>query len=114
VQHEPASLDVSQTHEALAEVFRLQREPLRRFLLGLLRDRAEADDVLQQVFLKLLENWPSIRVETAKSWLFTVAYREAMALRRRRKRQDAALEQLWRRPALATGGSPFGLAAATV
>jgi RNA polymerase sigma-70 factor (ECF subfamily) len=89
---------VAEPNEALADFFRREREPLSRFLLGVLRDRAAADDVLQQVFLKLLENWASIRLETARSWLFTVAYHEALALRRRRKCHDAALAQLWARP----------------
>jgi RNA polymerase sigma-70 factor (ECF subfamily) len=91
-------LDVVESNEALAELFREQRRPLHQFLLGLLRDRAAADDVLQQVFLKLVESWTSIRLETAKSWLFTVAYHEALALRRRQKCQDAALIELWARP----------------
>lgn len=106
LQHEHASPNVVEPNEALADVVRREREPLERFLLGLLRNRAETDDVLQQVFLKLLENWPSIRLETARSWLFTVAYHEAMAFRRRRKRQDAALEQLWARPVWACPRSP--------
>jgi RNA polymerase sigma-70 factor (ECF subfamily) len=98
LQEHPACPDVAESNEALADFFRQQREPLQRFLLALLRDRAEADDALQTVFLKLVESWPGIRLETARSWLFTVAYREALDLRRRRKRQDAALEGLWARP----------------
>ncbi len=93
-----ASSDVAESNTALAELFRQQRLPLHQFLFGLLRDRAQADDVLQQVFLKLVENWPAIRLETAKSWLFTVAYHEALAHRRRQKRHDAALADAWARP----------------
>src|SRR5262245_54677982 len=77
-------------HRALADLYRTHRHELRHFLLGLLRDQADADDVLQQVFLKLIESWDSFRPETALGWLFTVAYREAMALRRRRNLDDAA------------------------
>ena len=99
MQNDHVSLDVAESNTALAELFRDQRQPLHQFLLGLLRDRAAADDVLQQVFLKLVENWPTIRLETAKAWLFTVAYHEALALRRRQKTNDAALAELWGRPA---------------
>ena len=74
-------------------------------LLGLLRDRAEADEALQQVFLKLLEAWESVQVETARGWLFTVAYHEAMARRRRRQVDAAALGRLWARP---VWGRPTG------
>ncbi len=98
LQHNDGLQDVAESTSALAELFREQRFPLHQFLLGLLRNRAEADDVLQQVFLKLVENWPSMRLDTAKSWLFTVAYHDALALRRRRTRHDAALAELWARP----------------
>jgi RNA polymerase sigma-70 factor, ECF subfamily len=106
LQHH-ASVDVAEPNAALAELFRDQRLPLHQFLLGLLRDRAATDDVLQQVFLKLVENWPAIRLETAKSWLFTVAYHEALALRRRQKRQDAALAGLWARPVWPSQTAPL-------
>ena len=99
MQHHDAVQDVAESTHALAELFREHQLPLHQFLMGLLRNRAEADDVLQHVFLKLVEGWEGIRVETAKSWLFTVAYHEALARRRIRIRQDAALADLWARPA---------------
>ncbi len=114
MQHNHAFADAAESSGALAELFRQQRQPLGRFLLGLLRDRAQADDVLQQVFLKLIESWPAIRPDTAKAWLFTVAYHEALALRRRQKRQGAALAELWARPVWSCQSVPpdaLGLAA---
>jgi len=98
LQHHDAVLDVAESTHALAELFREHQLPLHQFLMGLLRNRAEADDVLQQVFLKLVEGWATIRLDTAKSWLFTVAYHEALARRRVRVRQDSALADLWARP----------------
>ncbi|MCI0359309.1 MAG: RNA polymerase sigma factor [Planctomycetaceae bacterium] len=106
MKHNDAFQDVAESNSALAEMFREQQLPLRQFLLGLLRNRAEADDVLQQVFLKLVENWPSMRLDTAKSWLFTVAYHETLALRRRRVRHDTALAELWARPAWISQSPP--------
>jgi DNA-directed RNA polymerase specialized sigma24 family protein len=35
---------------------------VHEILLGMLRDRADADEALQQVFLKLLEAWESVRL----------------------------------------------------
>ena len=96
--HHDAVLEVAESTPALAELFREHQLPLHQFLIGLLRDRAEADDVLQQVFLKLVEGWASIRVDSAKSWLFTVAYHEALARRRMRIRQETALADLWTQP----------------
>jgi RNA polymerase sigma factor (sigma-70 family) len=98
LQQPDASTDLAESHTALADLFREQRLPLRQFLMGLLRNQAEADDVLAQVFLKLVENWATMRLDTAKSWLFTVAYHEALAVRRRRIRQEAALAELWAQP----------------
>lgn len=81
-----------------ADLFRQHSQDLRRLLLALLRDPTDADDALQQVFLKLLADWSSIRTETAKSWLFTVAYREAMTARRRRIADAKAMAKLWSQP----------------
>jgi RNA polymerase sigma factor (sigma-70 family) len=82
----------------LAELYRAHAPALRNLLLGLLRDQAEADEALQQVFLRLLESWESVQAETARGWLFTVAYHEAMARRRRRQVDAAALARLWATP----------------
>jgi RNA polymerase sigma factor (sigma-70 family) len=87
----------------LAELYRVHSRELHQFLVGLLRDRTVADDVLQQVFLKLLEAWESIQPATAKGWLFTVAYHEALAVRGRRKLDAAARARLWARPAWQAG-----------
>ncbi|MCI0359076.1 MAG: RNA polymerase sigma factor [Planctomycetaceae bacterium] len=108
MQHHPAPVDLAESNAALAELIRQERGSLHQFLLGLLRDRAAADDVLQQVFLKLVEGWPSFRLETGRSWLFTVAYHEAMDHRRRQTRLDAALAELWARPVWQARPPPAG------
>src|SRR5438552_4124842 len=77
-------------NQNLAGLYRRYGDALHQFLLGLLRDRADAEDALQQVFLKLLEGWETIEPDKAKGWLFTVAYHEAMAVRRRRNLDEAA------------------------
>jgi RNA polymerase sigma-70 factor (ECF subfamily) len=84
--------------QAQAELFGRHQGELRQFLLGLLRNGAEADDVLQEVFLRLVETWGSIELGTVRGWLFTVAYHQALALRRRRNLHDSALEKLRTRP----------------
>jgi RNA polymerase sigma factor (sigma-70 family) len=81
-----------------ADLYRRHSQDLRRLLLALLRDPTDAEDALQQVFLKLLDEWSSIRTETAKSWLFTVAYREAMTARRRKHSDAKAMAKIWSQP----------------
>jgi len=58
-------------------------DSLRRFLRGLLRDSQLANDVLQATFAKLLEAGHATCRQSRRAWLFQVAYREAMAIRRR-------------------------------
>jgi RNA polymerase sigma factor (sigma-70 family) len=69
-------------------------EELRRFLLGLLRDAQLAADVLQATFVKLVERGRETREESRKSWLFRVAYHEAMAYRRREGVGDRVLRRV--------------------
>jgi len=57
---------------------------LSRFLLGLLRNEAAAADALQTTFIRLLEKGHTVEKQSAlKSWLFRVAYNEAMLIRRK-------------------------------
>lgn len=69
-------------------------EPLRRFLLGLLGDSQLAGDVLQAAFTKMVERGHETRAESRKSWLFRVAYHEAMAVRRRQNVGDKVVKRL--------------------
>ena len=57
---------------------------LSRFLLGLLRNEAAAADVLQTTFIRLLEKGHTVEQQgSLKSWLFRVAYNEAMLIKRK-------------------------------
>ncbi len=67
---------------------------LRRFVLGVVRDPGLADDVMQATYLKVIERGHEANPETAKGWLFRVATREALALRRRRSSRDKAHRRL--------------------
>ena len=81
-----------------AEVYRQCGGELRDFLLGLLRDAQLADDVLQTAFSKLIEAGDTIRAESRRAWLYRVAYREAMLVRRRQAVDDAAKRRVaWSR-----------------
>lgn len=76
----PEQLDssvVEQLHAHLAA-------PLYRFLLGVLRDGALAEEACQNAFAKLIEQGGGVETGSRKAWLFRVAYREAMAIARRR------------------------------
>ncbi len=67
----------------VAALYVKHADELRAFLLGVLRDSHLAADVLQATFVKALEQGHAAQEETLKGWLFQVAYREALAVRRR-------------------------------
>lgn len=79
---------------AVAAIYVEHAEPLRRFLLGVLGDSQLAGDVLQAAFTKLVERGHETREESRKSWLFRVAFHEAMAVRRRQNVGQKVVKRL--------------------
>ncbi|MFM7844309.1 MAG: RNA polymerase sigma factor [Planctomycetota bacterium] len=75
----PLSLDAT----LVAVLYDAHAAELQRFLLVICRNPAIAADVLQAAFLKLLEQGGGVQSESRKAWLFQVAYRLALAMRRR-------------------------------
>ncbi|WP_435010181.1 RNA polymerase sigma factor [Tundrisphaera lichenicola] len=61
---------------------------LRRMVLGVVRNPELADDVMQTTFIKVVERGHEARFETARGWLFRVAFHEALAVKRRRASRD--------------------------
>lgn len=74
-------------------------DPLYRFALSLSRNGDNALDLTQQTFARWAEKGATLRDEgKAKSWLFTVLYREFLDTRRLRSREvlgeaEAALDR---------------------
>lgn len=62
---------------------------LYSFLLGVLRDPHRAEDALQETFVKALERLDEVDPDHLRGWLFTVAYHQAMLLRRKAQRARA-------------------------
>lgn len=74
---------------AYATCYHTLRPRLFGFLLRLVRDRAVAEDLLQETFVKLARHAPMLRPDTElAAWLFTVA-RNAARSHRRWQRMDA-------------------------
>lgn len=78
----------------VAALFVKHADQLRRFLVGVLRDHELAADVLQTTFAKAIESGHTAREESLKGWLFSVAFNEAIAQRRRRGVQARAMTEL--------------------
>ena len=70
--------------EKVQSVYQDHAVGLKRFLLGVLNDESAATDALQATFIKLMEKGHLVQQEDSiKSWLFRVAFNEAMLMRRR-------------------------------
>lgn len=82
----------------VAALYGQHADDLRSFLVGVLRDRELADEVLQTVFHRTAERGHTVRGEF-RGWLFRVAYNEAMQIRRKQTRERAALTKAaWLKP----------------
>jgi RNA polymerase sigma-70 factor (ECF subfamily) len=73
---------------ALAALYERYEAPVFHFLAGLLRDHHQAEDALQETFVRALERLDDVDPEHWRGWLFTVAYHQAMLTKRRQKLRD--------------------------
>jgi RNA polymerase sigma-70 factor (ECF subfamily) len=72
------------TPEAVQTLYEQHSKALNNFLLGVLKNHAAAADALQATFAKLLEKGHLVkRQESMKSWLFKVAFNEALIAKRK-------------------------------
>ncbi len=81
---------------ALDEIYDLYGNRLYHYLLSLLRSEDEAEDVLQNLFLKLARS-ANLAIENLGAYMFTSARNEAMRLvekRNRREKREADLREL--------------------
>ena len=101
-------------YEQLIERFQM---PVYNLAYRLLNDRADASDVLQEVFLKVFRNVESFRGESSlRTWLYRIAVNEAHNRRRwlfRHRRGETGIEETWEdsesreRPLADSGETPF-------
>ena len=77
---------------ALAEIMRRNNRRLYRAAWGILRDEQEAEDAVQDCYLKAFAALPNFRGEaTLSTWLTRIAINEALMRRRKRKAQAASI-----------------------
>ena len=95
---EPTRIDIEAAYQQHADA-------LRWLLCGVLRNDALVADALQATFLKLMEKGERLRnVASLKSWLFQVAFNEAMLVKRKnRTARDHSQQVAWRTEAIRTG-----------
>lgn len=80
-------------HRQLDAIWQAHRGELKSFIARRVRSQAEAEDILQDVFLKMLSNLGGVkRVDRLRAWLFAVT-RHAVADHFRRLRPLEALPE---------------------
>ncbi|HET6979268.1 MAG TPA: RNA polymerase sigma factor [Pyrinomonadaceae bacterium] len=77
----------SGSHEALNELFKSVQEPLFRYLVSLVRDQHLAEDILQEVFIRIYRKLRWLREPAAfRAWTYQIASREAFRYLNRERR----------------------------
>ncbi|WP_082563558.1 MULTISPECIES: RNA polymerase sigma factor [unclassified Nocardioides] len=122
---QPPTEDVPQENElvrepgaASARVVRVETEELAELyahacapLIGLLTvvggDRADAEEVAQESFVRLLQHWPKVRTyDDPEAWVRSVAVRLLISRKRRLKVARLGLQRLGRRASMAAPTDP--------
>jgi len=76
----------AEQNRGLAETIAREQDRLRGFIRARIRDEAEAEDVLQEVFYELLEAVRLMKpIEQVSAWLFRVARNRIIDLFRRKR-----------------------------
>jgi RNA polymerase sigma-70 factor (ECF subfamily) len=92
--------DISRRHhEALTELYGRHRKRLRATIDGVVHEEAEADDVLQEIFLQVWEEAARYSPKAGKplGWMVTIARRRAIDRLRRRQAYSRARERYEKR-----------------
>src|SRR5689334_23727086 len=77
----------SGSHEALDELFSSVQEPLFRYIVSVVRDQHLAEDILQEVFIRIYRKLRWLREpEAFRAWSYQIASREAFRYLSRERR----------------------------
>jgi RNA polymerase sigma-70 factor (ECF subfamily) len=86
-------------HDALAELYDRHGKRLRATIDGVVHEEAEADDVLQEIFIQIWDEAARYSPKTGKplGWMVTIARRRAIDRLRRRQAYSRARERYQKR-----------------
>ena len=83
---------------ALAELYERTSTAIYAFVLSILKDKHRADDVFQEVYLKVYQNASTYKPKgKPMAWLITIAKNECLMQFRKAKAEEnlEAVEELW-------------------
>ncbi len=93
---------------AFVALYNRYKSPVFAFCAKMLLDRAAAEDVLQETFVRVYENRERLtRPGSFKAWLFTIARNQCLNHLRRAGRQVPLGDALGGAEPVASGGTPF-------
>src|SRR5215467_12415251 len=86
-------------HDALAELYGRHSKRLRATIDGVVHEEAEADDVLQEIFIQIWEEAGRYSPKAGKplGWMVTIARRRAIDRLRRRQAYSRVRERYQKR-----------------
>ena len=77
----------SGSHEALDQLYKAVQDPLFRYIVSLVRDEHVAEDILQEVFIRIYRKLRWLRdPEAFRSWAYQIASRESFRYLKREQR----------------------------
>lgn len=81
--------------QAFDALFQVYGKRLYHFALGYLKSRQEAEEIVQEVFLKIWHNRRGLHPELSfRSYLFTIAYRQIMEALKKRLRDQSYVHEV--------------------
>ena len=85
-------------HEAFESLVKKYQGPLLNFIARYIGDRSMAEDITQEVFLRIYRAAPRFQAKTKVStWIFQIAYNQALTELGRCKRRRNLWQALYRR-----------------
>ena len=81
---------------AYQKILRDQKDRLYGYALYFLRDREDAEDVVQEVFIKLWQHWDRVDRKHTVAWMMRVAHNQCIDVVRQRK-MSATRQNDWNR-----------------
>ncbi len=86
----------SRLEQKVSRLFELLRDPVYRYLILVLGNRSDAEDLTQEVFLRLFTSLTRGQtVENVRAWVFRVAQNAAVDLQRRKHRTESMEPEAW-------------------
>jgi RNA polymerase sigma-70 factor (ECF subfamily) len=88
--------ETSRLEQKVARLFELLRDPIYRYLVLVLGNRSDAEDLTQEVFLRLYVCLAKgQKVENCRAWLFRVAQNLTIDLQRKTHRSEPLDPKVW-------------------